>query len=179
MMNGEHIIDLVPDYVLELLPPAGRAQVETHAASCEHCRRALLAERQIGPLVRQTLTLATRPQPGRLAALMPRPPQPARSRWTRPLRLPVLAREQLVAVRSFAAALCLMVLLTVGSLQLWQAQYPAGDPSATAIVVTATLAPTATNTVVAGEQPEFEPAIQLVPAPAGTPVAALETAGQN
>jgi len=65
MMTQEHVLPLITDYVLDLLPGSERRRVELHAAECADCRQALKSERQPGDLVRRTVQAATEPGYGR------------------------------------------------------------------------------------------------------------------
>ena len=171
---------LVPDYVLGLLPAETAQAVESHLATCERCREAARRERLLLAEVRQTMTSATRPVPGRIRRLMPAPS-------ARHTFLPALNS----GARRPVAALALLLVLFLGVVQsdLFLGQ-PASDsllssPSATILVATATTTPTATQaTEPAQEQPHrarYPVLSNLVmsPAPAGTPLAALPPAQLN
>jgi anti-sigma factor RsiW len=118
------------DYALGLLPASEAQRVEAHIAACAACRAAVLQERALAHEVRATVHAATRPSPERLRALMP----PVPRRRTRQLWLwrPV-------------AALALLAVLFLGSLQMSHSGSPYGLPTAstTALVATATRVPTA------------------------------------
>ena len=76
MSNVNHVRNLVVDYALGVLPHRERQAVEQHTATCVDCRRALRREQQIGRMVRDTLSVAAQPAPGRLSQLMPAVPAP-------------------------------------------------------------------------------------------------------
>ena len=67
----------LPDYVLGLLAPRRAEEVADHLAGCAACRDAVLAEREIGRVVRSTLNTSTRPDAVRLRHLMPPVPPDA------------------------------------------------------------------------------------------------------
>ncbi|MCB8988170.1 MAG: zf-HC2 domain-containing protein [Ardenticatenaceae bacterium] len=134
MMNQEHVLPLLSDYVLDLLPSGKRQQVELHAAECAACRAALQTERQIGGLVRASLQAAAEPGNGRLAQLMPavpRQPAPTAVWWDR--------QRQLALV-----GLLLVVLLGSWGLRFGQGRHGWQPPLPTSVAVTATNSATAT-----------------------------------
>jgi anti-sigma factor RsiW len=128
-MSDEHILPLLSDYVLDLLPPAGRRRVEYHAANCPACRAALHAERQIGEQVRGTLAATALVENGRLRQLQPagHPRQP-------------LFRPQ----RQLALA-SLLCLLLFGAVGFGQQPAPGGWQPSLAYTATLTSAATATD----------------------------------
>ncbi|MFQ5398954.1 MAG: anti-sigma factor family protein [Anaerolineae bacterium] len=136
-MNQPHVFIQVSDYVLGLLPPEERQQVEQHAAVCAQCRSEIGRERRMSRTVRAALSAATQPAPGRLAELMP--PAPQRTGW----RLNFNWQRQL-------APITLVLLLALGSLVLhFSARQQTWNPtSPTFLAATATLShsPTATET---------------------------------
>lgn len=148
-MSCEEWTELLADYALGLLSARQCERVEAHVAKCEPCRAALRQERALAHAVRTTVHTATRPAPERLRALLPPLPQ----RRTRQLLLwrPV-------------AALALLAVLFLGSLQITQSgpAYALPTASTTSIVATATQIPTAGST----ETPQIS-ALQ-----AGAPVTA-------
>ena len=135
MMNQEHVLPLLADYVLDLLPGNERRQVEQHAADCADCRQALHGERQIGGLVRATLHTATEPAYGRLTQLRPAVPQ----RATQPIRGPQRQRQLALA------GLLLVLLLGASGWRYGNARQSWQPPLPTHIAITATT--TATTTV--------------------------------
>lgn len=203
MTTQIHITNLIPDYLLGLLPPHENRQVENHIHTCSVCRSALAEERQIGQAVRQTLAIVSRPDPGQLARLRPAPPQ--KSRFRPAAFFPNGQR--------LAAAALLILMIIAGAWNL----YPGGkrpvntnQQVVTAIAVTATREPTSTTAPAtpedaagekldAGPSPTYEvfspvetPVSKTsllktttmkifpvnTPPPAGTPVAALPVANQ-
>lgn len=182
MLTHQHASRLLSDYVLDLLPQEARQAVELHVAACPDCRAALLRERQLGQLIRQTVAQATRPGPTQLHRLMP-----ARPRTTQPLST-AIGWLRAPAGRVIFAALALMLLLTLGSYRHWPGpNQPAGwsqpvdwhNPSQTALAATTTRQPTITATAAqaAGTLTVVPPTeISVAPAPppapaGGTPVA--------
>ncbi len=177
MMNQEHVLPLLSDYVLDLLPSGKRRQVERHAAECAACRTALQTERQLGSLVRTSLQAATEPGNGRLAHLMPAiPRQPARAIW--------LGRQRQLALVG------LLLMLLLGSLGLrygqgrhgWQPPLPTSVAATATNSATATLAQTMTSTRVVETAvstsyasptapPTTHSAISPTPIPLPTPIA--------
>lgn len=136
-MNQEHVLPLLSDYVLDLLPGGQRRQVELHAAECAACRQALQAERQLGAVVRASLQAATEPGYGRLARLMPAIPKPAAP--------PVYHRAR----QRQLALVGLLLLLLLGSLGLRYGQGRQGwqPPLPTIVAATATQTSEATATL--------------------------------
>lgn len=171
---------LVPDYVLGLLPAETAEAVESHLTTCERCREAASRERLLLAEVRQTVTSATRPVPGRIRRLMPAPP-------ARHTFLPALNSGAWQPL----AALALLVVLFLGVVQrdLFLGQ-PASDsilssPSATSLIATATPTPTATQATEPAQTQTYRanyPVLSnlvMSPDPAGTPLAALPPAQLN
>lgn len=103
MMETEHPLTMMADYVLDLLPVEERRRVESHARQCATCRQALQQERataeRIGLAVRGAVHTAARPAPGRLALL--RPPAPA----ARPPSKALILRLAPVTLVTFLLAL--------------------------------------------------------------------------
>ncbi|MCI0396030.1 MAG: zf-HC2 domain-containing protein [Chloroflexi bacterium] len=176
-MDQTHILHLIPDYVLELLSDDKRQIVDGHLARCPQCRLAVQEERQVGHLVRATLTLATRPEAAHLRRLMPAAP-------TRRAALPGAWSKQL-------ATACLLLLLILGSVgltandrpQLW----PGPGPALFTSTATATDQPTLTVTLTAANYlaaptavPGSRPQPVVLPHPAATPAPAtlLEKANE-
>lgn len=71
--------DQLTDYVLELLTPTEREQVQKAVQNDDQLQAELAQEAAIGQAVRQTLTQITQPSPIRLKQL--RPPIPQKRRW--------------------------------------------------------------------------------------------------
>ena len=69
------IQEQLPDYVLGLLAPYQAEEIADHLAGCAACRDAVLGEREVGALVRNTLNATTRPDAVRLRQLMPPAPR--------------------------------------------------------------------------------------------------------
>ncbi|HUS94253.1 MAG TPA: hypothetical protein VMZ24_03640 [Patescibacteria group bacterium] len=57
--DQQHVNKILTDYVLELLPLAEHKAATRHIARCVNCRQAVVRERQIGLVVKQTLATAT------------------------------------------------------------------------------------------------------------------------
>ncbi|MEZ4517693.1 MAG: zf-HC2 domain-containing protein [Chloroflexota bacterium] len=127
----QHILPPVSDYVLDLLPENDRHMLETHAATCSDCRRALEQERQIETLVRQTLQVATQPNSMRLQALRPRVVERQ-------------AQQPTMFVRQLAPVMLLLFILA-GTLVL-QVTRVAGEFNIPAPAFYKNSTPTATNT---------------------------------
>jgi len=144
MMNQEHVLPLLSDYVLDLLPGGERRRVEEHAATCAACRHALQKERQVGSLVRATLQGAAEPEHGRLVRLMPALP---RQTGHPAFGLGLGQQRQLALVG-------LLLVLIVGTLGLrygegrpgWQPPLPTSIAATATNSATATLAEAVTNT---------------------------------
>lgn len=182
MMNQEHVLPKLSDYVLDLLPGGERRQVEQHAAECAACRTALQTERQIGGLVRASLQAASEPRHGRLGQLRPgiAPVRPAQSGFW-------LARQRQLAL---VGLLLVLLLGTLGlryssARQSWQPPLPTSvaatattTASATRNGATATLAQTLTSTRMAATTvsstlaaPAARSHLHPTPIPLPTPVA--------
>lgn len=170
-MDSEHTLQLIPDYVLGLLPADDRRRVESHSRQCAACRMAMQRERAVESLVRGTVHAAAHPATGRLLTL--RPPLPA----ARPRPAPFYSR---LAPLSLAALMLVMgMLFASGRAPFSSALFgPAGSPTMTA---THTQTPTATlaaagDSPTATQAPEFSkpnsPAPQLTAAADGAPAAA-------
>jgi anti-sigma factor RsiW len=107
MIETNHVLNQVSDYVLGLLPSGESRRVEQHVALCRECRQAIRRERQIGTTIRSSI--ARIPQPGRRRFQELMPPAPSR----RQIRWRIAWQKQLAPV-----FLGLIVLL--GSWGLWQ-----------------------------------------------------------
>lgn len=173
MDKQEHILPLLEDYVLDLLPVNERRQVELHAATCAACRRALQQERRPGELVRSTLAVAELGH-GRFTHLMPAIPTAARTPATSRLQ------RQLALVG-------LLLVMAFGVIGLRQSHVPQGWPPALpgAVASTATMTHTATSTLVAHTRlvetavattgvPTQPARLSPTPAPQPTPIAAIK-----
>lgn len=181
-METKHILNKVPDYVLDLLPSAERQQVERHIVACAACRQAVRQERVFNQVVRSTLQTATQPPAGHLRRLMPAVPG----------RRAVSGRRSyfflnLAGWQKQLAFLCLFTAMLLGSLSLHlsESQRLWSAPSPTFLAVTATTTREPTVTVAEGEGQEqvvplhtavptapAHPQIITTPAPIPTPVAA-------
>ncbi|MCB0005309.1 MAG: hypothetical protein KDE04_02620 [Anaerolineales bacterium] len=165
--------DQLIDYVLKLLPPEQEQQIEQQAAADLTLRRQLTAEREIGQLVRATISQAAAPEPARLRQLMPAPPtQGIWLTWQRPLAM--------------AGAFLLMLLVAFGWREARSYGAVPGTAPGVAVTVTQTEAPTHTMThtveangglapLIFGTRVWREPAgnNNPMPFPAATPIAAL------
>lgn len=142
--------ETLSDYALGQLPAAQRQQVAAHLVACGACRGWVRDERTLTQRLHHTLAATPLPARARLQALMPAPP-----RQRRPAPV-VLLRP--------VAALGVLLILFVGSLQL---QLPAAGQSpptasATALAATATQIPDAALTVTAVQETS---ALRLAPVP--------------
>lgn len=163
MMTDEHLLHLLPDYALGLLPAEERRRVERHAGRCAACRAALGRERATATAVRGAIQAAAAPPPGRLAALRPRPAARIRP-------APLYAR--LAPVTMIAVLLALGLLFGRGASPFAPAVFADNTPTLTA---TSTQTPTATTstgatTVTQAPTPTEIAARPAAPAPpAATP----------
>ena len=151
--ENRHILNLIPDYVLDLLPGEQKMAVERHLTICAGCRQAVQQERQIGHLLRQTMQAASRPAPERLAGLQPAPPGGWKLLWA--TKWP---RQ--------AATLALLLLLFVGFLGLQQQNerpiFWPGQNTPWTMTATLTEGPTMTATLTAVSSPtQAEPISEL------------------
>ena len=155
--------EILADYVLDLLPEAARAEVESHLAVCARCRETVTRERELVTEVRQTLVESGRTDAGHLKRLMPPLPTVDRAGW-RPV-----------------VALLLLLVFFLGVVQselpLWEpdGQGTLSNPTTTALVATATTTPTATHSPRSGpsanirrESARPQAPAMLSPAPDGT-----------
>lgn len=176
--DSTHVHNLIPDYVLGLLPGDQANWVAAHTSHCGACRRTLAQEQQISRSVKLTLSRATRPDEGRLRRLMPPTPAspPARSTWS--LFSPGMA------------AAGIMLILLFSAIALFASQRPgtwglsAPTARSTAAMLTETPTQTATRELTAtaeGLEAASRPAAAvqaasvsqaIVPAPAIIPVPA-------
>ena len=74
MSDTPHVLSLISDYVLELLPSDETALVQAHLSNCPECRRAVATERQVGRTVRATLHAASTIDQVQLRRSMPQLP---------------------------------------------------------------------------------------------------------
>ena len=171
MLAQQHPSGQLSDYVLDLLAPDERRRVDRHLERCAGCREAVRQERAIAHDVRSTLIKATRPQPARLAQLMP--PVPA-----------VRRRNRYGLFLRPALALSILLFLFVASLHLYSPGSNGMSNSATATTLAATATTTPTTTAEphddATDSANFVEVRALRSAQAiGTPVAAILMMAQN
>ena len=166
-MDTDPIWQLIPDYVLGLLPDDKQHQVEQHARHCSACREAIRRERQIETLLRQTVQVAARPTPGQLARLRPTPPR----------RIDLFRERlyrQLAPLTMIALLAVLGLLVQTGGLRTFEPAFAqtAGAPTQ---AMTSTHTPTATlaaadATIETGAAPAtLSPAQNRAPAPETPP----------
>jgi anti-sigma factor RsiW len=170
MLASEHPLNELSDYVLDLLAPEDRRRVASHVQRCEECREALRRERQLIHEVRDSLHVATRPAALRLGQLMPAPTAIGR-------------RTRFEAMMRPALALSILLVLFLGSLQL----YRPGSFGASTVATPTTLAATATVTPTGTFEPvrqETAPSggglvLAVSSFPVETPVAGLLPVARN
>jgi anti-sigma factor RsiW len=170
-----HVRDLIPDYVLGVLPGDRANWVVAHTSHCGPCRRALAHEQEIGRSVKDALTMTARVDRERLRSLMP--PVPTGARVSFPRLSPALATA------------AVMLVLLFGVVALFAGQRPGSwglsAPTAlsTAVMLTDTPTQTATREMTAtaeGQEAVSNPAPAkraaanktFVPAPALVPIPA-------
>ena len=174
MIESKKVSQQITEYVLDLLSPPERKQVEENAAQNKAYQKMLQRERQVGQLVRTTLQQSTTPDAKRLRELMPAIPQ-----QKRPFNFFMVGwQKQFVAI----AVLAVFFLSSFSIYQSQQSPIYDGTPTLMAATATFTNEPTATT---AQEQEEEElvtstavaiqpqPEKVATPAPSGTPIAAL------
>jgi anti-sigma factor RsiW len=169
MIENNHILEQISDYVLNLLPEAEKQRLAHHVAGCGQCYQALLKERHMVRSMQSTIDAATKPDRDRLEHLRPAVPQ----RTARHHAFPIWQRQ--------LAAIGVVILLLMGGVSLsagqkagsWFKLSPNDYRPATA-TLTDTPTMTATATLVsslpaqATSAPQyFEP--NLSPRPAVTP----------
>ncbi|HSG15964.1 MAG TPA: zf-HC2 domain-containing protein, partial [Anaerolineae bacterium] len=138
-----HVVGLISDYVLELLPGDESERVTAHLSRCPECRRAMATERQVGQSVRSTLQATSDIDQTRLRQAMPRPPVNADP------------DQRLLAWSPGLAAVGILLLIMCGTLVLYLNHRPAGwsstPPAAlsTAVITTNTPTQTATREIAA------------------------------
>ncbi len=177
-IDSSHVSNLIPDYVLGLLPGDQADWVTAHTAHCAPCRQALAQEQKISRSVKASLARATSPDRDRLQRLMPAAPGP---------RVAGIGWRRLSP--GLAAASVVLVLL-IGAVALFVGQQPgawgltAPTAQATAVLLTDTPTQTATREMTAtvqGRQALTSPAPAaqaaeagqaVVPVPAMVPVPA-------
>lgn len=172
MIESKKVSQQISDYVLDLLPPLERKQVEENAAKNKAYQNMLQQERQIGQMVRSTLQQTTIAENGRLRELMPAIPKKKTSNFF----FGSTWQKQLVAI-------AVLAVFFLGSFSIYQSQQTPiynGLPTLTAATATFTNEPTvtvakveneaATSTAVASKP---EAASSVTPAPIATPIAAL------
>lgn len=114
--------DTLSDYVLGLLPPDRKRDIERHISACNHCREALLLERALVREIQQTVQAVPMPTARDLLALMPDiPVSPAVSSvHTRDSRSRGLKRSipGLVACWQPAIAMVTVLILFLGGMMI-------------------------------------------------------------
>ena len=146
--DAPHVLSLMSDYVLELLPVDETDRVSAHLSHCPECRRALETERQVGHLVKSTLHVTSTVESARLRESKPRSPTAAGP------------PRSLLALSPGLAALGILLLIIGSTLVLYLNQRSSGrsatPPAAysTAIILTDTPTMTATSEIPATAGPE-------------------------
>jgi anti-sigma factor RsiW len=141
--DAPHVLSLISDYVLELLPGDESALVTAHLARCPECRRAMVAERQVGESVWSTLQATSDVDRARLRQSMPRPPFASG------------ATRALLTWSPGLATAAILLLIVCGTFVLYLSQRPGGwssvPPAAisTAVIMTNTPTQTATREITA------------------------------
>jgi hypothetical protein len=173
--DSSHVLNLIPDFVLGLLPGDDAQWVAAHVSCCGVCRQALVDEEAIGRAVRSTLERMSPVDSRTFQRLAPDAPALARATLRRPRWSPGLA------------AAALTILLLVGALTLFAGLQPgswvlsAPTAGSTLVLMTDTPTQTATRELTAtaeGQQaysspvPERKSLLtgQVIPAPAMVPV---------
>lgn len=149
-MSEQHVTIQISDYVLGLLPPQARRDVEGHIAHCETCRASVQRERELVQLVRGTLKEVIRPNPTHL------------QQFTPPTLTVRRTRRQL---RQAIAVVTLLLVLFLGNLG-WQngATGIAYASPAPAFAQSVAVTPIASGTPLANTMP-----ITVMPVPIPTP----------
>jgi anti-sigma factor RsiW len=178
IMNQNHVLHQIPDYVLGLLPRQERVRVEQHTAVCPICQQQLHQENELSTMIRATLTVAAQPAALRLRQIMPAP-SPIQQRWRFGQNWFSLNHwpRQLAVIAIFLA-------LILGSVTLYQQQY--SSHTIDSIAATATMIHEPTMTVASVNEEEKKEVVGTAvpahiieptstPAPAPTPIAALDS----
>lgn len=158
-----HVLNLIPDYVLELLPPAESDRVAHHLARCQECHQAMASERELSRSVQRTLRAVSAPDRAKLRQLIPA--SPARPKWT---------ASQLFLSPGWAAV-GLLLLVAFGAIGLYLNQQPVSwtfeQPTvgSTAVLLTDTPTQTATRNIAATV--DFE---ALAPGSAASPPTSVQ-----
>lgn len=136
--DSRHVVSLLTDYVLELLPGDESDQVTAHLSRCQECQRAMAAERQVGLAVKTTLRAASSVDQARLRRSMPLPP------------VTVNPVQALLTWSPGLAAIGILLLIIGSTLVFYLNQRPAGwsstPPAAYSTAVMMTNTPTMTAT---------------------------------
>ena len=176
-MEHERIRDLLPDYVLGLLPAADEALVNRHLARCMSCRELAAQERQVGQWVSATVQAATNVNSTQLRALMPQPPTRGRAMmipWTR--QLVPLAAILLLLFSAFFAGAPRQEQPIPALLRLTSTATVTQTPTATLAQQTAvTATPEIRPIIIHPEESAVDhaPSQGATPRPSATPVAAI------
>ncbi|VAW31028.1 hypothetical protein MNBD_CHLOROFLEXI01-847 [hydrothermal vent metagenome] len=168
MIDSKSSANLLQDYLLGLLPPAAKRQVEQQIANDPTLLSKLQQERQVEKLVKGTLHQVGQIENGRLTQLMPAIPK----------RQPKLAWNGALS-RQLAMAAMLFLLL-FGGWQWYNNQPTLWPTQPTHVAVTATLtntpAPTETQVTAPTETAvakQTVPTAVMTPEPPPTPIAAV------
>lgn len=168
MIETNKAPNLLPEYVLDLLPVAEKQQLAQQIGLDPALQAQVQQERQVGQLVKHTLQQVGQVDNARLARLMPTIPRQKRPFWPTPA---AQALQQLAMVT-------MMCILLLGGWQWFNGRQTAVlSQTPTAIAVTATMTHTPTATQMQPELVEtavarqFTPGIVYTPAPLATPIA--------
>jgi anti-sigma factor RsiW len=175
MMNQEHVLNQIPDYVLGLLPPQKRQVVERHTAVCGECQQKLQQENELTQLVRTTLSVASQPANLRLRQLMPTPPRSRQIQW--------LWTDWRTGWTKQLALTAMLLIFFLTGLNLYEQNMMGHGGPELPIAATATFTQEPTMTLADADDIEKEvggtavPVLLIIPSatpsPAPTPLAAL------
>jgi predicted anti-sigma-YlaC factor YlaD len=178
MINQEHVLNQIPDYILGLLTRQERLWVEQHTAVCGKCRQVLHQESELSHLVRTTLAAVKQPSSLRLRQLMPAPPRSRTAlmvgqRWHKQLAVAVI-----------------LISLIWGAFGLYEHYFTGSTITPDQLAVTATMTHEPTMTLASADEDKREAAVSTAvpgpiveasatPSPAPTPIAALPSLSLN
>ncbi|HSH05370.1 MAG TPA: zf-HC2 domain-containing protein [Anaerolineae bacterium] len=120
MKTNNHVTHQIPNYLLDLLPPAEHQQVAQHLDLCPTCRQQLITERRLTHTIKQTIQIATTP-----------PPQIQNQRWTG--SKPTYQWPLTNFIRRPATSVALLILILVTSLNWFTPPAIAAVPQPTSM----------------------------------------------
>ena len=153
-----HIIDLLPDYVLELLPDVEASHVSTHLAACRFCQGEFARLQQVADVLPLALS-QTSPSPRVKRNLMGAIHSPQSKTSTSGETISWKNLAGILRMRLPALGMALILVLALSNLLLWRQFNSLNNPANTSMRVIALAntndAPQAVGTLIMGQNGDY------------------------